>query len=189
MFEAIIDRAVCGWADGGVIAEEDKDIYVYGLGLVLFSALNLLAIFITAAITGKVLESLLLVSVTIPLQMLGGGYHARTHLNCFLIMYVGWWIVMWLAPLISFFVSIAVVTSSVTVVFWLAPVANENVPMSEGQRKKMKGIVRIFAVIIAAAAIILSEAFFGTQIIGGLITAGLGSVAISMLANKIRILC
>ena len=182
----IINKITGYWVTKGIIAEEDKDIYIYGLDLVLFSVLNLLIITLTAAITGRLFESTLLLAITIPLQMLGGGYHAKTHLNCFLITYIGWWCAILLAPNINSVTAICLALFSVIVVFILAPVANENVPISDRQSNKMKILVRIFTIIFALTSIILTNIFFNRQIISSLIAVGLAAVALSMLASKLQ---
>ena len=182
----IINKITGYWVTKGIITEEDKDIYVYGLDLVLFSVLNLLIITLTAVITGRLFESTLLIAVAVPLQVCGGGYHAKTHLNCFLITYIGWWCAVLLAPNINSITAIGLAIFSVIVVFILAPVANENVPISDRQSSKMKILVRIFAIFFAVTSIILTDIFFNRQIISGLIAVGLAAVAISMLASKLQ---
>lgn len=186
MFNAAVSNIVDTWVDYGVIEEENKDIYIYGLDLVLFSTLNLLAILITAAVTGKLIESILLIIVTVPLQMLGGGFHAKTHLNCFFIMYIGWWCVMWLTPNVNTIAVIGIVACAVITIFRLAPVANENVPISEGQSNKMKVLVRIYAIFFASISILSSDMFWGIQMISSYVAMGLGVIALSMLANKLQ---
>ena len=186
MFNAAVSKIVDSWVDYGVIEEENKDIYIYGLDLVLFSTLNLLVILSTAAVTGNLIESILLIIVTVPLQMLGGGFHAKTHLNCFLIMYIGWWCVMWLTPNVSTIALIGIVACAVIIIFRLAPVANKNVPMSEGQSNKMKALVRMCAVLFGLISILSSDMFWGIQMISNYVAMGLGVIALSMLANKLQ---
>ena len=186
MFNSTINKAVNSWVNDGIIAEKDMDIYIYGLDLLVFSAINLIIIFVTAIITGRLIESIILLAVTIPLQVLGGGYHAKTHLNCFCIMYVGWWLIMWLAPNINFTMTVGILAMSAMLIFWLAPIPNVNAPISHIQSSKMKRYVRAFSIVFIIAALLSSDIFFGIQPINNFITIGIGTVAASMLAGKLR---
>jgi accessory gene regulator B len=85
----LIKRITRRWSIAGIIEQADEDIYEYGLELLISTILNMAVILGSAAIIGKLPQSLALLIVIIPLQSFGGGYHAKTHLRCFLIMYIG----------------------------------------------------------------------------------------------------
>ncbi|MCL2628194.1 MAG: accessory gene regulator B family protein [Oscillospiraceae bacterium] len=178
---ALINRIANNWSNLGVIDKSDVDIYVYGLELLLYSILNLIAILTTAVLYGYMFESIILIIILVPFQAFGGGYHAKTHLRCFLIMYIGWWIVVHIIPMISIFVATIICVSSVIVVFLLAPIPNENVPMSENQRHKMRRIVRIIALCALCASVFFIWVVESLAIIGITSAAGLGIAALSML--------
>jgi len=186
VFENLINKVVNYWVIEGIIAETDEDIYAYGLDLLLFSAVNLIVILITALITGKLLESLLLIAVTIPLQMFGGSYHAKSHLNCFLIMYIGWWLAIGIAPNLDHMSAIFIAVCSLVLILCLAPVSHKNVPISSGQSKKMKVLVRIFTITFVVISVLLSDIFLGMQFFSNFIAVGLGAIALSMLAAKVK---
>ena len=120
----IIKNIVSRWSEQGMISETDEDIYEYGLELIFFSMINVTAILITAAIVGRALESIVLLMAIIPLQLYGGGYHAKTHLRCFLVMYIGWWGVIHILPMISSLTATGISIVSVTVISIVAPVPN-----------------------------------------------------------------
>ena len=188
MLNYIVRSITNNWAESGFISDKDKDIYEYGLNLVLFSALNLFAILLTALITERLVESVILIAVTVPLQMFGGGYHAKTHLKCFLIMYLGWWVVMLVAPIMNTFVTMCIIVLSVSTIFWFAPVAHKNVPISVGQRNKMKMLTRKFVVICAIISIFFASDVTGVHKISSHVAIGLGAIAISMVAGKLKYL-
>jgi accessory gene regulator B len=163
-----------------VIQELDEDIYEYGLELLIHTVLNLASVLVSAAMIGKVPESIALLAVILPLQSYGGGYHAQTHLRCFLIMYIGWWGVMFILPHISPMAATIVAGLSIVVVYKLAPVPHVNVKMSAGQRLKMRKYARVAAVLGAFLSAIL---IWGVSAhIGIAMSTGLGVVAFSMLA-------
>ncbi|MDR2590068.1 MAG: accessory gene regulator B family protein [Oscillospiraceae bacterium] len=183
---AIVKKITSNWSNSGIINEEDIDIYVYGLEILLYSLFNIIAILITAAIYGYMLESIILVIVIIPLQAYGGGYHANTHLRCFLIMYIGWWLVVHLLQFINTPISVILCLLSVIVIFSLAPISNQNVPMSEKHRKKLRTIIRIITLIITCLSIIFSSMFKISSHIGITIAVGLGITTLSMLLAYIK---
>jgi len=179
---SLIIRITRRWSRAGVIEKADEDIYEYGLELLIFTIINLAAILVSSAFTGKFLESLALLAVILPLQSFGGGFHAKTHLRCFLIMYIGWWSVIFILPLITTTVSIIMASAAVIIVFALAPVANENVKMSARQRRKMRLLVRIVA---ATGALVSAFFIYGLyKRIGIAMSMGLGITGLSMLIAR-----
>lgn len=184
MFLKIIKRTVNYWVDKKIIDDFDRDIYEYGFELVLSSVINIVVVIVMSIFIKKLYESIILLGVVIPLQSCGGGYHAKTHLNCFLIMYIGWWIVIQIIPYITLVMAIFTVIISLIIIFAVAPVTHENVPMSDKQLYKMKLLLRCFSVIIALIGIITSWYAIGN--IGNSIIIGMGVVALSMLVAKFK---
>jgi len=180
MLSKMIDKIVAYWVITNITKEEDSDIYVYGLDLIFSSIINIAMVMITAVIMNKVPESIALLAMIIPLQSCGGGFHAKTHLCCFLIMYIGWWIVV---PLISFITPIfgtMLAFVSLVIIFKLAPVPHVNVPMSRERFNKMKVVVRYVAVGGAVMGVGLMWLAEKAGFIGGSVIAGMGVVALSM---------
>jgi accessory gene regulator B len=182
---AIIKTITKRWSEAGIIDQSDEDICEYGLELLLHTILNIAAVSITAALLGKLTESLAMLTVILPLQSSGGGYHAKTHLRCFLIMYIGWWVVAYLVlPFVTIAAAIVVSFAALPVVFKLAPVPHENVPMSDAQRLKMKKFARLTAAAGVAASITLTTLVSAR--IGSAMSVALGVVAFSMLAALLK---
>ena len=168
----------------GIIEKPDEDVYEYGLELLLHTILNISAIFGTAAILGMLPESFVLVAVTLPLQSFGGGYHAKTHLRCFLIMYIGWWALIFILPFITLISAIVIACAAVLIVFKLAPVPHENVKMSVGQKLKMRKFARIIVSIWAILSVF--SIFYVDNDLGITISAGLGALSTSMITAHIK---
>jgi accessory gene regulator B len=176
---ALIKKITRRWSEVGVIPQPDEDIYEYGLELLIHTILNLTVILTSAAVMGKVPESMAMLAVILPLQSYGGGYHAETHLRCFLIMYIGWWGVIFSLPYISPLAATIVAGISIVIVHQLAPVPHVNVKMSAGQRLKMRKFARITALLGGLLSIIL---LWGVSArVGIAISTGLGVTAFSML--------
>lgn len=185
MFSTIIKKIVGYWVDNEIIDDFDRDIYEYGFELILSSVINIAVVIITSIFVNRLFESIALLTVIIPMQSCGGGYHAKTHLRCFLIMYIGWWPVIWIIPYITLLTAIPIACVSLVIIFVLAPVPHENVPMSEKQFHKMKVLVRYFSVGVAIIGIATSWTMSDNNI-GNSMIIGMGVVALSMLVAKLR---
>lgn len=185
MLSSAIEKVVDKWTGLGIIGDNTRDVYIYGLDLLLFTVINLLTITVTAALTGRLTETLILLAVVIPLQVFGGGYHAETHLRCFLIMFIGWWIVY---PLIFILqpVSATVIASvSLIIVFVFAPVPHSNAPMSDRKQRKMKKIACVQGIIISTLCL-ASIWVFDVADIGFILATGMAVTAFSMLCAWLK---
>jgi accessory gene regulator B len=176
---------VSHWITEKIIPNADRDIYEYGLELVMFSVVNIFALIITVLFTNRLIETIFLIVTVIPLQCFGGGYHATTHLRCFLIMYIGWWCVIALLPYIQPFSATVVVGISLFIIYILAPVSHKNVNLSTRQREKMKKAVRFYASGIAVLSVLIIW-LSKDNYLGIVLTAGIGVVALSMLVARTK---
>ena len=186
MFSAMIEKTVRYSITAGIVPERDKDIYVYGLDLILFTALNIFAVLTLALLFHKTQDTLLLLSVVLPLQLVGGGYHAQTHFRCFSIMVLGWCCVMPLAAYLTPLPAVLTAGISVVTIFLLAPVRHVNVPMSEKRRQKMKKAARLLGTFFALLSILLIGLFPVHAHIGAVCALGLGIIAFSMLCAQVK---
>ena len=176
---AVLIKKITGqWCKAGIIDKTDADIYEYGLDLLIYTILNIAVILGSAAMIGKMADSIALLVVILPLQSFGGGYHAKTHLRCFLIMYIGWWAVVFILPFITSTLAYIMADAAVAIVYWLAPVAHENVQMSDGQKMKMR---RIAQVVVAVGALLCTIFVSGIHNRFGIaMSTGLGVASFSM---------
>lgn len=131
---ALIKIITRKWGVMGIIEKSDEDIYEYGLDLLFYTILNIAVVLGSAAFIGRMAESLAYLSVILPLQSFGGGYHAKTHLQCFLIMYIGWWGIVFILPFVTDTAAILMVCAALVTICKLAPIPHENVRMSAGRR-------------------------------------------------------
>lgn len=68
----------------GKVSEEKKDIYLYGIEILLEKAENLFFIFIITLIYRRWIEGILFVVIYSILRKTGGGYHSKTSSGCIL---------------------------------------------------------------------------------------------------------
>ncbi|MBQ8010486.1 MAG: accessory gene regulator B family protein, partial [Oscillospiraceae bacterium] len=84
MFYKLSERIVDGFEKQRVILSEDKEIYRYGVQQGLNLAFNFLTTLVIGAVCGMFWESVLFMAAYMPLRSFAGGYHAKTHLRCYL---------------------------------------------------------------------------------------------------------
>lgn len=65
--------------------ENSKEIYTYGLEIILNTLISYSLIIIIGALTGELITTVFYLSCYSGLRLWAGGYHAKTHLRCILI--------------------------------------------------------------------------------------------------------
>lgn len=73
----------------GYIPEEDRDIYLYGFDITFYTIWSTAALLLIGLLLRQLWAAVIIVSGFYTFQSAGGGYHAKTHLRCFLTMVVG----------------------------------------------------------------------------------------------------
>lgn len=88
----IVDKLTNTLFANGVIEEEEKELYTYGLELLLSDVLIGTIMLCIALLTGYVMESILFCSIFYILRAYCGGYHCKSFLQCCIVttaMYCG----------------------------------------------------------------------------------------------------
>lgn len=118
---------------------EKRDIYVFGVEVLLLNSLNILTAFIVSIITGTKLHFLAFILVFVPLRIFTGGYHAKTSEACYLITTVTYVLsVLCVKRFPDIYLSIpGLIALSVLIVpmILLAPIEHRNNPLSPHERK------------------------------------------------------
>lgn len=73
----------------GISYKHSRDVYVYGLDLMIYTFLSTVGLLLIGALLGRPFETVLLVALFYTNQTHGGGFHASSHLKCFLTMVSG----------------------------------------------------------------------------------------------------
>ena len=129
-----------------VIDIEERDIYIYGLEIILLNGILLFIFFLL----GDIRHFFAYILFFVPLRIFSGGYHANKSEHCFVL------------SILAYCISIAVVTFfpmlyrmwlwriagilSILIVVTYAPLVNINNPLSESQKKRNKIIVRLLMI-------------------------------------------
>lgn len=135
---------ICEYGNGN---EENREIYSYGLDIMIMYFMHCGALLILGIIFNRVFETLLLLFGFALLQCFGGGYHAMTHLRCFLLMLAGWAVSMLLIPVVEefFALSYMLMLFGIFTIFLLSPIKHVNFPMSKEKEIKMRITARLIA--------------------------------------------
>lgn len=140
-----------------VIEEDDRDVYEYGFESLYHNIIDIISIVVIALWFHMVLQVIVYHVAFVCLRSSAGGYHSKTHLRCFfmstailLISLLG--IAKISSPI--FYVCIALLS---LILIWLwSPVEHENSPLSSEKRRRLRGISRIFSLVLFMVILFIS---------------------------------
>ncbi|MDR0914802.1 MAG: accessory gene regulator B family protein [Oscillospiraceae bacterium] len=173
-----------------VIEQEDEQYYRYGLEVLISTSLSIISVIIISIITNRFFETLLYLAGFIPLRTVAGGYHAKTHLRCYLVLIFSYLIflsIIFFLPLAAvMYLGYAAIVLATVLILVLAPIDDPNRPFTDDERQKFKKRSRLALLVYIAAAVAVS--FLSLQLslcVGlGMLTTGLALLA-SAIKNKI----
>lgn len=73
----------------GIVNPQQRNIYIYGFDLMLHTGINTFCVLIIGILSSHILEVLILLFFFCCSQSIGGGFHASTHLQCFIYVILG----------------------------------------------------------------------------------------------------
>lgn len=151
MIRRCSDRITAYFVRNQVIDDENRELYSYGLELLLAECTSILCVFILGLISGHFIDSVLFLAAFIPLRTYAGGYHANTHFRCLVLLII----VIATAVAIKAFVPAnyliiafcSLSIPSLILVIVMAPVEHSNKSLSAGEKKRNKAISIVLFVI------------------------------------------
>lgn len=143
-------------------APEDKEVYRYGIQQGLNLALNILTTIIIGVLCRMLYQSLLFLICYMPLRSFCGGYHAKTHLRCYIYSVIMIASILLVAKYTAFNIVLSevLVLISLIIIIILAPVEDENKKLDSVE----KGVFRKRAYIIAFLEVLLYHIFLITHL-------------------------
>lgn len=169
---------------GGSVDAGDRDIYVYGADVLLSTAANILCVLVIGAVAGRVLETLLFLAFFIALRSAAGGFHAATHLKCFLILLAAYGAALALILLLPQktcgIIALPAAAVSAAAVAALAPVPHENRPASPKELVRFRKLSLWLAAGETAAVLLCFALGLGLPALAA--SAGMLASASSLLA-------
>ena len=131
--------------------EEKKEVYVYGIELIISTGLLFATILMLSALCNDFMMGVIFLSVFAPLRLFTGGYHADTYGKCYVISILLYGITMLLQsilqPVIPARAIIFLLLLMAVYISLRAPVTHVNQPLSE-RRKQVNARVASVMVIV-----------------------------------------
>jgi accessory gene regulator B len=185
--DSVISKAARRLANGflvrGAMAEDSLEIYVYGLEIIISTAVNLILTVALAVLFGRPADAFIYLMSTFPLRTFGGGWHAGTHLMCAALHACAFTAVSWLAatlwPYAPFAAIAAAHAAVIAIVLLRAPSEHPDNPLTGAARAKARRICIAYALLLAAAA--MSAGTYGYMHLSLLIALGALSASGTML--------
>ena len=121
-----------------IISGNSKDVYVYGLDLIISGLISTLAVVLAGSIIGEFFYAMIFNIIMVVVRIYTGGYHASTHVKC-TISYIIIFIIS-IILLRSEFMSINQIVDitasllALLIIIIYAPLENKNKILSESQR-------------------------------------------------------
>jgi len=173
----------------GIIANNDREVYEYSFEILLSTALSFLVIFIIAIASDTFVYTALYFVAFIPLRLIAGGYHAKNHFRCFLILmftYVAFLLLLSFLPVAFLALSTTfAMTISIILVFLIAPSEDTNKPISNDERVGFRKKSRVTIICYVAAICILLFFVFDARFAFSIALGNL-TVALSLIVNKVK---
>jgi accessory gene regulator B len=161
--EKAANRITSFFITQGAAAEDDRDIYVYGVTVALSTGQNILLTALVGLALGVPLKALAFILPFTLLRLFAGGAHARTAWGCTLasalILTVALLLIRITPAAAQTAAAIILIAASVMLVFILAPAEHPNRPIAKGERAVFRRRSRAAVIIIAAvcAGLILTQ--------------------------------
>ena len=143
-------------------APEDKEVYRYGVQQGLNLTLNILTTIIIGVLCGMVYPSILFLVCYMPLRSFCGGYHAKTHLRCYIYSVIMITSILLVTKYTAFniFLYEVLVLISLIIILLLAPVEDENKKLDSVEKR----VFRKKAYIITFLEVLLYHIFLLTHL-------------------------
>lgn len=142
-----------------MIERNDKDLYIYGLQLIISSLIGIATILCICIILNKFIDSIIFLLCFIILRNYCGGYHANSYLKCnlyFIGIFIITELIIMFTPIILIEpISVVIFCTSLYILVKYAPVDNVNKKLSKIQKDKSRVIALMnFTVLVVIAGIL-----------------------------------
>ena len=128
-----------------IVDIQQRDVYVYGLEVILLNGSLLIVFLITSLLCGAMINFWAYLIFFLPIRIFSGGYHAKSSESCFVlstIMYgLSIAVTLFFPLLYQNWKWIIAGVISILVILVLSPMVNENNPLTESQQKRNRIIV------------------------------------------------
>ncbi len=185
---AILANCIC--KNNYITDNDKKEVVTYGFEILVSTVINVIIVLLIGFINKRLFETILFLISFMPLRTYSGGYHATTHMRCFLIL-LGCVMVQYVLlnslPInIINVLSITMLVYGEIVIFILAPIIDNNHPMSKQQINNIHKICKTMLLIILLIALVFFELTTSNYIFS--FSYGVAITGTSMIIAKIKII-
>lgn len=140
MLSYISEQISTNWSKQGIIDTESKDVYRYGIEIILSSLIGIVSVITIGIMLSAVLEAFVFLAIFIPLRMYTGGFHAKTYVRCNLTTVALFAIQVSITSLfiLNGPIYIIGIVIGLIIILALAPIKNVNKIIEAENRKKYK---------------------------------------------------
>ncbi len=140
-----------------IVADENREAYIYGLELLFPQILFYFGILVIAIFTKTILLSLLFVISYKVLRQYTGGFHCKRAEVCLVVSILMYLPLLWLFNLNLAIIDMVLIITSIIasiVIFWYSPIEDRNKPLDSTEKRVYRKlsiiltIIAIFAVLI-----------------------------------------
>lgn len=143
---------------GGTIKEEDRELYTYGLFMLLSQAMFFIIACLFGLLLGCILESIIFYIAFQFIRKYAGGYHAATETRCSIIStlsILACIIVIRLSKTYDFQIALLVGSAiSAVCIFFFCPLDTPEKPLTDKEFRYFRRISRILLLVLVSAVVI-----------------------------------
>lgn len=188
MITRLAEKCAAASVKGKIISQDESDFFAFAFGLMLSQAFGIATCLIIGAIFQCLIESLIYLLFFIPLRTFSGGFHAGSHLKCYVSSVLLFGFSVFLGVFVGTVLQLLIITLLFTccalTVLFIAPVEDKNKPLSEPEVHKckvmVKGILSLYSIVFAVLC-----CFSQTQRYAVFIMLAVGTVSILVGISKV----
>jgi len=173
----------------GIIAEEDRGVYVYSFEVLFSTLLSFVTVLALTLLSGTLIYTVQYLIGFIPLRRIAGGFHAKNYFRCFVIfvtVHFAFLVILSLMPVNYMAITIAFCMAvSLLSVHCFAPSEDKNKPISKSDKSKLRKrsyiAIIVYIIAISVLAMIVPDRRMAFSVMMGVFT-----VAVSLLANFVK---
>ncbi len=169
-----------------IIEEADSELYEYGFwqGGVLF--FNFLTVVLLGILFNMLLESIIFLIFYGVLRTIAGGYHARTQHACYILSILLMMVVLIMLKTFPWNTILCCILTvlSISIIFILAPVQDENKLLDETEKKVFKKLSRVISLLYGFIIFLLF--LFNKNELAYCVVISLFTLTIMLVLGKIR---
>ena len=186
MLKELSNKITKKLVDINIIDVADSELYEYGFwqGGVLF--LNFLTVIFLGILSNMLLESIIFLVFYGTLRTIAGGYHARTQHACYILSILLMVVVLIMLKTFPWNTILCCILTilSISVIFILAPVQDENKLLDETEKKIFKKLSRVISLLYRLTIFLLF--LFNKNELAYCVVISLFTLTIMLVLGKIR---